>query len=426
MRFSLIGYGTSTREIAKYILKNEIGELFVSEKGELSKNDKEWLTRNGIKFEENGNTFEVAKADIVVYSPSVRPDCSVLNMAKANGAQTMGELEFTWQYLLKPSEARVVAITGSNGKTTTVSLLDHMLNTAKIPHFTGGNIGRASAKYAGEPVALLEVSSFQLMGTREFHAEIGAVLNISPNHLDWHKDMKEYISAKMKLSNAETFVYNSDSEYIPSSDGITVSTDFGDVFVDAENETFWIDATEYTLVHSNLRGKHNLYNAAFSAIIALLLGVSFENIQKALETFSPLEHRQELCAVVNEVKYVNDSKSTTSASTIAALENFDSIVLILGGRPKEKNYEKLVEAVKNKAKFVIVMGEMVPVLKDSFSDFPHENVETMEDAVRVAKEISRKGDTVLLSPAATSYDMYENYKERGKAFKRIVHAEGNV
>ncbi len=426
VRFSLIGYGTSTKEIAKFILKHGLGEIFVSEKRKLTEEEKSYLKENKMEFEEDGNTFKATTADVVVYSPSVRPDCEILQLARRNGAKTMGELEFAWRYLLSPSQAKVVAVTGSNGKTTTVSLLDHLMNTAGIAHFTGGNIGIASAKYAGEPIALLEVSSFQLMGVEEFHADIGAILNISPNHLDWHKDMKEYISAKMKLSNADTFVYNADSEHMPACDGISVSKDFGDVFVDVENLEFWVDAVQYTLASSQLRGVHNLYNAAFSVMVALLLGVSPEDAQKALETFTPLVHRQEAFAVVNGVKYVNDSKSTTSASTMVALENFDSVVLILGGRPKENDYTELIKSVKEKAKFVILMGEMVSVLKNSFADFPHAEVRSLEEAVEVAQEVSKSGDTVLLSPAATSYDMFKNYAERGTAFKRLVYAKRDV
>ncbi len=424
MRFSLIGYGISLKEILDFILKKELGEVFVSEKGILSEEDKSELSHLEVEYEEGGNTYRAAEADVVVYSPSVRPDSDILNSARKNGAIVLGEMEFSWRYSLSTVDPKVIAITGSNGKTTTVSLLDHILSSANLPHFTGGNIGTPSIKYDGSPLALFEMSSFQLMGVEDFHADIGAVLNVSPNHLDWHKDMLEYVGAKMKLSNSDIFIYNADSEFIPESDGITISKDFGDVFVDEESMSFWIEGNEFSISESKIKGVHNLYNAAFAAIIATLVQVSPEVIANGINTFSPLAHRQEVVTTIDGVTFVNDSKSTTSTSTIAALKNFNSCVVIISGRPKERDYSNLANEIKERAKFAVLMGEMVPAIEDKLRGFPYEIANDLEEAVEAAKKVAKSGDVVLFSPAATSFDMFKNYKERGEAFKRVVlHAE---
>lgn len=418
MRISLIGFGVSTKAIMKFILDHEIGEVFVSDKKSLSFQDKEELSEFGIDYEENGNTMKAAEADMVIYSPSVRPDGDVLKIARSRGADVMGELEFSWRQSLK--NAKIIAITGSNGKTTTTSLIDHILKIANIDHFTGGNIGIPSIEYNDEPVALLEVSSFQLMGVENFHPYIGTILNISPNHLDWHKDMKEYISAKMRLSNADIFLYNADSEFIPESDGVTVSTNFGDVYINLDENEFWVNGQIYSTKNSKLLGVHNVYNATFAATICAFLGVKEEFIIEGIRTFTPLPHRQENVTEVNGVVYINDSKSTTSESTLAALNNFTNSIVIIGGRPKEREYTKLVRAVREKSKFAIVMGEMVPMMDKPLKNFPHACATSLEEAIKVAKKVAKSGDVVLFSPAATSFDMFKNYKERGEIFKRIV------
>ncbi len=418
MRISLIGFGISTKAIMKFILDHEIGEVFVSDKKGLSFEDKEELSKLGVDYEENGNTPRAAKADIVIYSPSVRPDCDVLRMARLHGADVMGELEFSWRQSIR--NAKTIAITGSNGKTTTTSLIDHILKIANIEHFTGGNIGIPSIEYDNEPVALLEVSSFQLMGVENFHPYIGTVLNISPNHLDWHRDMKEYVSAKMRLSNSDVFLYNTDSELIPPSDGVTVSTNLGDVCIDLDEEAFWVNGQLYSTKDSELFGIHNVYNAAFAAVICTFLGVKEKFISKGIKTFIPLPHRQENVAEIDGVVYINDSKSTTSESTLAALNNFNNSIVIIGGRPKEMEYTKLVDTVKKKSKFAIVMGGMIPMMNGSLENFPHAYVASLEEAIEVAKSVAKRGDVILFSPAATSFDMFKNYKERGEAFKRIV------
>ncbi len=418
MHISLIGYGITARAITKFILDRKIGEIFVSDKRKLSSQEKEELSKFGIDYEEGGNTSKAAKADIVIYSPSVRPDSDVIKMARAHGADVMGELEFSWRQSIR--NAKTIAVTGSNGKTTTISLTDHILKIAKVNHFTGGNIGTPSIEYDNEPVAILEVSSFQLMGVKKFHPYLGAILNISPNHLNWHKDMKEYISAKMYLSNSDVFLYNADSEFIPESDGVTVSTNFSDVYVDLNKKEFWVNGQVYSTKKSKLFGAHNIYNVAFAAAICTFLGVKEEFVREGIRTFTPLPHRQENVAKIDGVVYINDSKSTTSESTLAALHNFSNSIVIIGGRPKEKEYTKLAEGVKEKSKFAIVTGEMIPMMEGPLKDFPHACATSLEEAIEVAQRVAKNGDVILFSPAATSFDMFKNYEERGEAFKRIV------
>ena len=416
MRFSLIGFGVSGKSVLKFILVHKMGEVFVSEKRKLDRESLEFLVKNGIEYEEGGNTFEAAKADVVIFSPSVRPDNSILEAARSFGARTMGELEFAYRYALR--NAKIFAITGSNGKTTTTSIVDHILRVAKMKHFTGGNIGIPSTEWKGEQIVVLEVSSFQLMGCDNFKPHVGAVLNITPNHLDWHKNMKEYVNAKMKLSNSDVLLYNEDDQFIPKVDGIKVSKNFGDVRV--EEKGFWIGDEHFSLEGSKLFGIHNTYNAAFASMMCKLLDVNSDLIEEALMSFSPLPHRQERVAEIDGVVYVNDSKSTTSESTLVALRNFDNAVVIIGGRPKEKNYGKLAKGIRERAKYAVVVGDMIPMMEGLLDGFPHDTANSVEEAVEKSRSVARKGDVVLFSPAATSFDMFKNYKERGEVFKRIV------
>ncbi|MGC8611593.1 MAG: UDP-N-acetylmuramoyl-L-alanine--D-glutamate ligase [Athalassotoga sp.] len=419
MDFALIGFGVSNRSVLNFLMEKKMGNIFVSEKNSLSDEDKSFFLKHGIDFEENGNTERVLKSDLIIYSPSVRPDDPLIEMA-VKEKRAIGEIEFAWRYILKNS--KVVAITGSNGKTTTVSLTDHILKISNIPHFTGGNIGRAASDRRDEPISLLEISSFQLMGTDTFVPDIGAVLNISPNHLDWHKSFEEYVDSKMKLAMSKTFVYNADS-MIPNVNGIRISRISGDIVID--DNGFKIGKTYFSLDKTKLRGIHNVYNAAFATFIAELLGSSEDQIMKGLETFIPLEHRQEVFAKIDGVTYVNDSKSTTSESTLKALENFKNPIVIICGRPKEKDYSNLAKGLKERSKSVILMGEMIPVIEPLLNGTRYFKVSSMEEAVTMAKKIAEDGDFVLLSPAATSFDMFKNYEERGREFKRIVYGKVN-
>uniref|UniRef100_A0A7V3VS01 UDP-N-acetylmuramoylalanine--D-glutamate ligase n=1 Tax=Mesoaciditoga lauensis TaxID=1495039 RepID=A0A7V3VS01_9BACT len=415
MDFALMGFGVSNRSVLKFILEKKLGKVFVSENGKIGEEDIKFFTDNDVDFEENGNTKKLLDSDLIIYSPSVRPDSPLIGDAVKKD-RAIGEIEFAWRYVLKGS--KVIAITGSNGKTTTVSLIDHVLKEAGINHFTGGNIGTAASDRRDEKVSVLEISSFQLMGTKTFDPEVGAILNISPNHLDWHKDMDEYVNAKMKLSEAKVFLYNADSSYIPSNKGLRVSRSDGSIKIkDGEFEMY---GDTFSLRDSKLFGIHNVYNAAFASVISKFIGASNEDIQKALKTFKPLEHRQELFARIDGVTYINDSKSTTSESTLMALDNFKGSIVIICGRPKEKDYSDLVDGLKRKAKSVIIMGDIVPKVKPLMKDLVYFEVTSMEDAVLKAKSIARDGDVVLLSPGATSFDMFKNYEERGETFKRIV------
>ncbi len=420
MDFALIGFGISNRSVLKFIIEKKIGNVFVSENHALSDADKRFFTENGVEFEEFGNTKKALDAELIIYSPSIRPDNPLIRDA-VNEGRAIGEIEFAWRYVLKGS--KIVAITGSNGKTTTVSLVDHILKTANIDHFTGGNIGTAASDRRNEKISVLEVSSFQLMGIKDFSADIGAILNISPNHLDWHLNLKEYIDAKMKLSTSKNFIYNYDSDLIPKVSGIKISTSNGDVRV--EERGFKIGQTYFSTNGIKLFGIHNVYNSAFASFISKLLGVSDEKIAEGLKTFSPLEHRQEVFAVLDGITYVNDSKSTTSESTLKALDNFKGSIVIICGRPKEKDYSTLAEGLRKKSKSVIIMGEMVPLIEPLIQDIRYSKVTSMKEAVFVAQKQAKIGDVILLSPAATSFDMFKDYQERGTTFKRII-LNGNV
>ncbi len=414
MDFALIGFGVSNRSVLNFLIEKKLGSIFVSEKHTFSDADKKFFLENGVEFEEYGNTKKVLDAKLVIYSPSVRPDDPLIRDAVNNG-RAIGEIEFAWRYVLGGS--KIVAITGSNGKTTTVSLVDHILKKANVDHFTGGNIGTAASDRRDEKISVLEISSFQLMGTKDFSADIGAILNISPNHLDWHLNLEEYVNAKMKLSRSKHFLYNYDSDLIPKIEGIKISASMGDALVDEKGFKIW---QTYFPFDGKLFGMHNIYNSAFAASISKLLGVSDEKIIEGLKTFSPLEHRQEVFAVLDGITYVNDSKSTTSESTLKALDNFKGSIVIICGRPKEKDYSLLAEGLRKKSKSVIIMGDIVPLIEPLIQGLKYSKVTSMEEAVFVARKKAKIGDVILLSPAATSFDMFKDYQERGMIFKRIV------
>lgn len=415
MDFGLIGFGVSNRSVLNFLIENKLGNIFVSESNSLTDEDKRFFVDNKIEFEENGNTNRALDANLIVYSPSMRPDDPFIR-DMVNKGLAIGEIEFAWRYVLKGS--KIVAITGSNGKTTTVSLVDHILNMANVDHFTGGNIGIAASDRRNQPISVLELSSFQLEGTTNFKADVGSILNISPNHLDWHLNLNEYVDAKMKLARSEKFLYNYDSDLIPKVNGVKISKYKGDVVVDESG--FKIGKTYFSLENSKLLGMHNVYNGAFAASIAKILGVSDSAVELGLKSFIPLKHRQEIFGHINGVTYVNDSKSTTSESTLKALDNFKGSIVIICGRPKEKDYSALADGLRKKAKSVIIMGDMAQMIEPLIYDLNYFKVFSMEEAVSTAQKHTEEGDVILLSPGATSFDMFKNYEERGEVFKRIV------
>jgi UDP-N-acetylmuramoylalanine--D-glutamate ligase len=396
-------------------------KVFVSEAKPLSEQDKRDLQEMHVEFEENGNTERVLKADRIVVSPSVKPDHPIVSRACE---KVLTDLDVVLN-LRKPGF--IVAVTGTNGKTTTCHMLEYALSKFSKKVLTAGNIGNPIANLHSEQLdyLVLEISSFQLFWAKNLPIDVGIILNIEPNHLDWHPSFEHYVESKLKLFTfaEKSFAHENCRRLIDERWPNVVS--FSTLkLLDKERIEFRDQI--YPLRNTFLRTHQNLQN--LSAVLTVLESLSFEPnlVLEALEDFTPPQHRMQLVAVIDGVQFVDDSKSTSAAATIAALQNYQDgkVVLILTGRGKNESYDALVEQIKRKVKYVVVFGEIVdlvvPLLRASNIQFCV--VENMEQAVLEAFKKSNQGDTVLLSPAAASFDLYANYAERGEHFVRVVES----
>ncbi|WP_448535903.1 UDP-N-acetylmuramoyl-L-alanine--D-glutamate ligase [Pseudothermotoga sp.] len=418
--YALVGYGVSNRSLCKMLI-NMGHEVFVSEAKSLSEQDKRDLYEMRVEFEENGNTEHILKADRIVVSPSVKPDHPIVSRARE---KVLTDLDLVVN-LRKPGF--IVAVTGTNGKTTTCQMFEHVLDKLGKRVVVAGNIGNPIANVHVEQLdyLVLEISSFQLFWAKNLPIDVGVILNIEPNHLDWHPSFEHYVQSKLKLFTfaEKRFAHENCRRLIDERWPNVVS--FPTVKLVDRDQIEFHDQI-HPLRNTFLRTHQNLQN--LSAVLTVLEFLGFEpnTVLEALEDFTPPQHRMQLVAVIDGVQFVNDSKSTSAAATIAALQNYQDgkVVLILTGRGKNESYDALVEQIKRKVKYVVVFGEIidlvVPLLRASNVQFCV--VENMERAVLEAFKKSSQGDTVLLSPAAASFDLYANYAERGDHFVRVVQS----
>lgn len=405
-------------------------EVFVSDKGKISEKVKNELLRNSIPYEEGWHTWEkINTADVVVKSPGIPQNVPVVQKLIGLGIPVVSEIEFAGQYV----EGRTIGITGSNGKTTTTLLIGHLLKSAGLDVTVAGNIGKSFARCLTEKMTdywVLELSSFQLDGVVEFNPDIALLLNITPDHLDrYDNQMANYIAAKfritMKQGPEDVFCYNENDPDItdflkkkPSkAETIGISME-----MIARNK-IEIDGTEFDLGGSSLRGIHNAMNAAFATVVAKRCGVSDEAIQQALRTFVPLAHRLESFATINGIEYVNDSKATNIDAVYYGLHAMEKpVVWIAGGQDKGNDYHRLFDLVDEKVKAIVCMGVDNYKLLDAFHSFGIPMVETRSagEAVREATRFADTGDVVLLSPACASFDLFNNFQDRGNQFRNEV------
>ena len=353
----------------------------------------------------------------------------------------MGELDFVAPFL----KGKVLAVTGSNGKTTTTSLIGHLLSEAGFKVRTAGNIGAPLAEAVGVDLDYIavELSSFQLSWVRHFPVDLAVVTNLAPDHIDWHGTYENYISCKMKLltqlkPGGQGIVQERDLGWIPGERGNIISLIGGEtpgeadacvsLLVSDRKVTYVTANGEQTLFTAEdlpLLGLHNMENGGMAFLACLLQGADINTLRSALRTFRGLPHRCELIGIRKGVRYVDDSKGTNVAATITALQSLNGKkVIILGGQGKGEDYSSLAQAVKEHASCAVLIGSDGPRIRESligagFSDFFEE--EDMEHAVHRASRVAREEETVLLSPACTSWDMYPNYKERGRHFQELVH-----
>jgi len=438
-RLVVLGGGESG--VGTALLGKEKGyEVFVSDKGKIKEKYKEVLIHNEIEWEDQQHTeAKILNADVVMKSPGIPDKVPMVKALLEKGIPVISEIEFASQF----TDATIIAITGSNGKTTT-SMLTHHLLKQELNVGLAGNIGDSFAKQVLEhnyDNYVLEISSFQLDGCFNFNPKIAVITNIVPDHLDrYHYKFENYIASKFRIAQNQTkddyLIYDADDEVIsehlkkhsiqstllPFS--LTKRIENG-ACLDNENIIITIDNNKIIMPTKNiaLEGKHNIKNAMAASTVSHLLKIRKQTIRESLENFQGVEHRLEQVLKINKVQYINDSKATNVNATYFALESMDApTVWIVGGVDKGNDYTELFSFVNEKVKAIICLGVDNEKLMQSFGNMVDVIVETqfMSEAVKIAYKIAESGDNVLLSPACASFDLFENYEDRGRQFKEAV------
>ncbi|RDI54714.1 UDP-N-acetylmuramoyl-L-alanine--D-glutamate ligase [Flavobacterium glaciei] len=440
MRLVILGGGESG--VGTAILGKKKGyEVFVSDFGKIKANYKEVLIINGIAWEEEKHTENlILNADVVMKSPGIPDKSPIVKKLIENGIPVLSEIEFAAPF----TDATIIGITGSNGKTTTTMLTYHLLKSAGLNVGLGGNIGKSFAwqivdnKY---DLYVLELSSFQLDGIKNFKPHIAIITNISPDHLDRYEYKYEnYIDAKFRITMNQTeedyLIYDADDEaiagwfkthttkakLIPFS--LTKTFSEG-AYIKNNKMEISINQEEFTMdtEHIALEGKHNMKNAMAATSVAKLMQIRKSTIRESLSNFQGVEHRLEKVLKIQNVQYINDSKATNVNATFFALDSMNTpTVWIVGGVDKGNDYNELMSLVREKVKAIICLGVDNKKIIDVFGNVVDMMIEVsnMNDAVKMAQRLSEKGDTVLLSPACASFDLFESYEDRGKQFKQAV------
>jgi UDP-N-acetylmuramoylalanine--D-glutamate ligase len=398
----------------------------------------------GIPFEFGENSPRVLRAETVVLSPGVPSDAPVVREALAGGIPVVSEIEVASWFC----PARIVAVTGTNGKTTTTSLLGKIFEDATVPAAVGGNIGTAFSqivpRLSSGMTAILEVSSFQLDHIRTFRPRVAVLLNVTPDHLDrYEHSFEKYVESKCRVferqGEGDSLVYNADDDItrrsvesrVPA--GVTLLP-FSQrqvlpsgAFLEKGRVMLASGGAAADLIapaEIGIRGAHNLANAMAASLAAKALGIPTSSLRATLKSFRGVEHRLEVVRELEGVTYVNDSKATNVDSVWYALQSFTSpMVLILGGRDKGNDYGRLTDLVRKQVRTVVAIGESAEKVRAAFAPVvPVTVCGSMGEALRAARAAARGGDIVLLSPACASFDWFENYEHRGRVFKELVHA----
>ncbi|WP_153797028.1 UDP-N-acetylmuramoyl-L-alanine--D-glutamate ligase [Foetidibacter luteolus] len=442
---NLVILGSGESGVGAALLGKQKGyEVFVSDGGPIKNNYKKELIDNGIAFEENGHTEQkILAADEVVKSPGIPDKNELVKKIRAKGIPVISEIELAYRF---KGDSRIVAITGSNGKSTTTSLIYHMCKQAGLDCALVGNIGYSFAKQVAEnpkPLYVAEISSFQLDDIKEFRPDIALLLNITEDHLDrYDYKFQNYINSKFRIIEnqqpGDYFIYNDDDEVItnhiktislttnPLPFSMTHEVQTG-AYIKGDRMVLRAkDQDERVTMNVNdfvLKGKHNQYNTMAAGIAGSVLDIRKEKIRDSMTTFESLEHRMEHVATVKGVEYINDSKATNVNSTWYALESMKQpVVLILGGVDKGNDYTILEELVTEKVKAIVCMGLDNEKIHHALEPFVPVMVDTKsaQEAVNASYRLAEKGDVVLLSPACSSFDLFKNYEDRGTQFKNAV------
>lgn len=442
MNKKIVVLGGGESGVGAAILAKDKGmDVFLSDYGKIAPHYKQQLIDEGIAWEEGGHDeSRILAADEVIKSPGIAPTAPIMVKIAERGIPVISEIEFAGRY----TDAKMVCITGSNGKTTTTLLTYHILKNAGINVGLAGNVGRSLALQVAREhhdVYVIELSSFQLENMYEFKANIAVMLNITPDHLDrYDYKMQNYVNAKFRiirnLTPEDAFIFWQDDPVIqaqlrqvttearmyPFSEHLEKDVD---AYIDADDEL--VLNTSHTSLkmprnHLALHGLHNLYNSMAAGLSACLLDIRKEDIRRALEDFEGVEHRLEYVATVNGVRYINDSKATNVNSCWYALESMPKgVVLILGGKDKGNDYTEIESLVKEKVKAIVCMGKDNAKLLDFFTGkVAIYDTHSLQDAVDTCAAIAASGDTVLLSPCCASFDLFSSYEDRGRQFKDAV------
>ncbi len=438
---AILGAGESG--IGTALLAHQRGySPFVSDLSEIRENYKKELEENSIRYEHGKHTeSEVLKSEIVVVSPGIPPNVPILNRAREAGCEVIGEIEFAARH----TNAHLIGITGTNGKTTTTLLTQHLLEKGGLDSVVAGNLGKSFARalYEGDhEYFVLELSSFQLDTTESCRINQAVLLNITPDHLDRYPNMEAYIDSKFRITKNQTaddqFIYCCDFENIQAEmDKRALKASlipFG--FSNITGLGGWADETSFHVKSDQIKtqldmnydqmtigGKHNTYNSMAAAIIANSLMIRNEVIRESLMDFKNVEHRLEYVAKVKGVQFVNDSKATNVNSAWYALESVHApVIWIAGGVDKGNEYELLTKLVEEKVRILVCLGKNNIRLHQAFGKHVDliVNTTSADEAVKMAFSLANPGETVLLSPACASFDLFENYEDRGRQFKYAV------
>lgn len=437
--------GAAESGVGAALLGNQQGwDVFVSDGGAIKPQFKATLQEHGIIFEEGGHSeSSILNADCVVKSPGIPDKAAIVKKIREAHIEVCSEIEFGYRY---KGDSKIIAITGSNGKSTTTKLTWHILKTAGYDVAMVGNIGRSFALQVFEkPCAwyVIEVSSFQLDDIHQFRPDIAVLLNITPDHLDrYDYKFDNYVASKFRITEnqqrSDVFVVNADDPAITNylhTHSVNAKTVFFTMdenqihnegaFVNRDSLHIRYDGDDLkTSIHDlTIKGKHNQYNSMAAGISGRAAQIRKEKIRESFESFEGLEHRLEYVATVRGVEFINDSKGTNVNSVWFALESMTKpVILLLGGQDKGNNYQEIEDLVREKVKAIVCLGVHNEPIHEFFEDKVPVIVDTKSanDAVKAAYALADKGDVVLLSPACASFDLFKNYEDRGKQFKDAV------
>jgi len=444
---NLIILGAGESGVGAALLGKQQGwRVFVSDGGSMKDVYKALLQDAGIEFEEKGHTeSRILEADCIVKSPGIPEKAPIMKAIRAAGLEVCSEIEFGFRY---KGDGRIIAITGSNGKSTTTKLTYHLLKDAGLNVSMVGNIGISFAKQLYESPTdwyVMEVSSFQLDDTEQFKPNVAVLLNITPDHLDrYNYEFKNYVESKFRVAKNQDeqdyFIVNIDdpviSDYlskhplrvpqipITMNDQILPQTA---AFVRDEEIHFRVNGEDNSMsIHDlSISGRHNQYNGMAAGISARIAGIRNEKIRESFTTFEGLEHRLEYVSTIRGVRFINDSKATNVNSVWYALESMKApTILIMGGQDKGNNYKELLPLVGEKVKAIVCLGLDNKAIHEAFGNEISiiEDTASAEEAVGKAFKLASPGDVVLLSPACASFDLFQNYEDRGRQFKEAVKA----